>query len=61
MIEANGQSGASSNVYWSASPIGLRAGRQLVMAVSAVFVADPRGSAFDPLKITLVNQHSTQY
>jgi hypothetical protein len=61
MIEANGQSGASSNVYWSASPIGLRAGRQLVMAVSAVFVADPRGSAFDPVKVTLVNQHSTQY
>jgi hypothetical protein len=60
-IEANGQSGASSNVYWSCAPIGLRAGRQLVMAVSAVFTADPRGLNNDPIKITLVNQRSTQY
>ena len=52
-IAANGQSGADANVSWSAQPISMRAGRQLIMAVTGTFLARPDGST--PLTLTLVN------
>lgn len=52
-IAANGQTGADANVSWSAQPIAMRAGRQLIMAVTGTFLASPDGNT--PLTITLVN------
>lgn len=52
-IAANGQSGADANVSWSAQPIAMQAGRQLIMAVTGTFLASPDGST--PLALTLVN------
>jgi hypothetical protein len=50
-IEANGQDGDAGNVVWSAQPIGLRAGRQVVMAVTGIFLAGT-----DPITATLYNK-----
>jgi hypothetical protein len=56
-VAANGQTGADSNILWSMAPITLRAQRQVVAAISGMFIADPRGNAsYDPITITLVNQ-----
>jgi hypothetical protein len=56
-IEANGASGANANVTWQAQPIPMRAGRQLIMAVTGTFLASPIVAA--PLKLTLVNATSS--
>ena len=52
-IEGNGSNAASglANIVWSASPIGLRAGRQVIMAVNGVFLAD----ATLPIRAKLIN------
>jgi hypothetical protein len=49
-IEANGLDGAAGNVVWSAQPVGLRAGRQVVMAVTGIFLGGT-----DPITATLYN------
>lgn len=60
-IEANGQSSADANVLWSAAPLGLRARRQIVMQVSALFTQSPDAVTYpDPITLTLVNQ-TTSY
>jgi hypothetical protein len=53
-IAANGQSGADANVSWSAQPIAMRAGRQIILGVTGTFLASPDGAT--PLTLTLVNQ-----
>lgn len=55
-IAGNGQSGANSNVIWTAQPIAPRAQRQIVMAVNGMFVASPSGA---PITLTLVNQRAS--
>lgn len=61
LVEANGQNAASgdANVAWSVTPIALRAGRQVTMAVTGTFLADPL--AGEPITVTLTNDQSTQY
>ena len=53
-IQANGASDATANVVWSAQTIAMRPGRQITMALSGTFLADPNGG--EPLTLTLVNQ-----
>lgn len=60
LIEANGQAGGAGNVALAVDPIGLRAGSQITMNVTAMFLADPTG-ANPPVKVTLINDQSTQY
>lgn len=55
-IAANGQTGGAGNVIWTAQPIGVRAGRQVVMNVTGTFLAD---SALEPVTVTLVNDTAT--
>jgi hypothetical protein len=59
-IEANGQAGNAGNVALAVEPIGLRAGSIITMNVTAMFLADPTGSN-PPVKVTLINDHATQY
>lgn len=59
-VLANAQSGADSNVLWTATPISMRAGRQLTIAVTGTFIADPQGT-YEPVTVNLINQQSTQY
>lgn len=59
-IEANGQAGNDGNVAFAVDPISLRAGSQVTMSITAMFLADPTG-ANEPVKITLINGKSTQY
>jgi hypothetical protein len=54
-LEGNGSSGAAANIVWSASPIGLRAGRQVIIAVNGVFLAD----ATLPIRAKLINLKSS--
>ena len=55
-IAGNGGSGQSaSNVVWSVAPIGLRAGRQVIMNATATFLADPTS----PVSVTLVNNKAS--
>jgi len=56
-IEGNGGAAGAGNVAWSAQPVGLRAGSQVIMNVTGVFLAD----ATLPIKFTLVNKHAAQY
>ena len=58
-IAANGESGADANLYWSATPIALRAGRQVTMAVTGIFTAS--AVVAEPITVTLVNTESAQY
>jgi Phage tail tube protein len=58
-IEGNGETGDTANVAWSAAPIALRAGRQITMAVTGTFLADPTAGA--PITVSLTNAQSTQY
>lgn len=51
-IEGNGGDAGAGNVAWSAQPVGLRAGSQVVMALTGIFLAD----AASPIKMTLVNK-----
>lgn len=53
-VAGNGSSGAAANVAWSAQPIQLQAGKNVMMAVTGTFLADPAGG--DPITMTLVNQ-----
>ena len=59
-VIANDQTGADSNVLWTATTISMRAGRQLTMAVTGTFVADPQGT-YEPVTVNLINQVSSQY
>jgi len=54
-ISGNGQTGDNANVIWSAQPIGLRAGRNVIMSVSGIFLADPSTSA-NPISISLISK-----
>lgn len=54
-IAANGESGDSANVVWSVAPISVRAGRQILMSVTGMFLADPSG-AIEPITVTLKNE-----
>jgi hypothetical protein len=58
-VEANGQSANSGNVVWTATPVGMRAGRQVVMNVTGTFLASP--TADEPITVRLINQKTTQY
>jgi hypothetical protein len=58
-VKANAQTGANANVLWTATPISMRAGRQLTMAVTGTFIADPL--AGDPITVELINAQTTQY
>jgi hypothetical protein len=60
-IDANAQTQASgdANVYWTAQPIGLRAGRQVTLNMTGIFVRGP--SAHEPISITLVNTDTPGY
>ena len=44
------------NVYWSATPIAVRAQRQLVMNITGVFTTAPTG---DVINLTLVNKRAS--
>jgi hypothetical protein len=59
-IEANGQTAGAGNVFFSVEPIALRAGSQIMMNITAMFMADPTGTN-EPIKITLINNYNTQY
>ncbi len=60
-ITGNGQNAASGdgNVIWTATPVALRAGRQVTMNVTGTFVASP--TADEPITVELVNAETTQY
>jgi hypothetical protein len=61
-IHANGDAAASgtSNVVWTARPVGTRAGSQIVLNLTGVFLASP-DAAKDPITVELVNLKSTPY
>lgn len=50
-IDINASSG-TENIVWTAEPIALRAGRQVLLAITGVVLAD---SSSEPLTITVVN------
>jgi len=52
-IAANGSSTSTANVVWSAQPVAMRAGKQVTMAMTGTFIADPAGG--EPITLTLVN------
>jgi hypothetical protein len=58
-IKGNGDSGDTApnraNVVWTAQPITMQAGRNIVMAITGTFLADPEGDE-GPISIELVNQ-----
>ena len=56
-ISGNGQSGADANVVWSVNPVGSRAGQQVVMTATGVFLASPTVDA--PITVTLTNQEAS--
>ena len=56
-IAGNGNSDADANVVWSAAPIGVRAGQQVIMNVTGVFLASP--TADQPITVTLTNQQAS--
>ena len=57
---ANGQAAATgnSNIAWTAQPLSLRAGKQIVLGVTGMYLADPAGTN-DPITVTLVNKQTT--
>ena len=59
-ITANGQSGDAGNVAFSVEPIALRAGGQVMMNVTGMFLADPTG-AHEPISIALRNNVEAKY
>lgn len=59
-VLANAQSDADANVLWTATPISMRAGRQLTFAVTGTFVADP-DAAHEPVTVNLINTNSVGY
>jgi hypothetical protein len=52
-IAANGESGANANVTWTAQPLVLNAGRQIILSITGTFLADPL--AGDPILLSLTN------
>jgi hypothetical protein len=48
---------ALGNIVWSGTPVAIRAGQQIIMNVSGLFVAD----ATQAIKLTMVNTQSTSY
>lgn len=56
-VTANGGQGDNANVYWSATPIPVRAQRQLVMQVNGVFAASSNG--ITPITFSLVNRRAS--
>jgi hypothetical protein len=47
---------ASDNIKWSATPIALRAGRQVVMRMTGIVINE---AGVEPITVTLVNQKSS--
>lgn len=60
-INANAQTAASgdANVYWTAQPIGLRSGRQVLLNLTGMFVRGPSGQ--EPITITATNTDAVAY
>ena len=60
-IDANAQTQASgdANVYWTGQPIGLRAGRQVTLNMTGLFVRGPSGQ--EPITITSINTDAAEY
>jgi len=58
VINANGNSGATANIIWACSPIGLRAGKQVIMSMNGMIVADPTVTN-KPISIKLTNKTAT--
>ena len=60
-IIGNGQSAASGdgNIIWTATPVALRAGKQVTMNVTGTFVASPTADA--PITVELTNARTTTY
>ena len=56
-IAANGASGAGANIVWTAQPIPLSAGRQIILNITGTFLADP--AAGDPITLSLTNQEAS--
>jgi len=56
-IAANGESGDNANVTWTAQPIVLNAGRQIILNITGTFLADPL--AGDPITLSLTNQEAS--
>lgn len=54
-IAANGNSGDTANVVWTAAPLELIAQRQVVMQLQGTFLADSAGNT--PITITLVTDY----
>jgi len=52
-FRGNGLNGSKANVVWSAAPIAMRAGKQIVMTITGVFLADPM--AGEPITAILTN------
>ena len=52
-IAANGQSGADANVMWSAQPVRITPGRQIVMIVTGMFLASP--TVDEPITVSVTN------
>jgi hypothetical protein len=57
-FSANGESGATSNVVFTATPIDIVPGRQIVMNVTGTFLADPT-TGDSPISASLVSQEAS--
>lgn len=57
VVSANGDSGTDANIVWSVAPIGIRAGRQILMNVSGTFIADNAGG--EPITVDLYNDKAS--
>lgn len=57
-VSPNAQSGDNANVIFAATPLALRAQRQVVMTVSGTFMASPN-SLYDPISFTLINRRAS--
>jgi hypothetical protein len=56
-ITGNGTAAQSGNIVWTCSPLGLRAGQQVLLNATGVFLAD----ATQTIKISLMNGHTALY
>jgi hypothetical protein len=57
-IKGNGGAGDAGNIIWSADPIGVRAGRNVLMNMTGVFLATDTGS---PVTVEVVNGQADAY
>ena len=57
-IKGNGGAADAGNIIWSADPIAVRAGRNVLMNITGVFLATDTGS---PVTVEVVNDQSAAY